>query len=213
MATILPFSSPPSPEVIQQAVACIQGGGVVAIPTDSFYALTVGVFQPAALKRLGAIKGDRDQKPFPVLIRDPSDIDQVADDPSALVEKLIKQFWPGLLTLLLKAKPYMLPMLTGEAGTIGVRQPDDSRVWEILKQTGPLTGTSANRTGQPPAQSVEEVMEHLEADIDMALDGGRTPGGQPSTVLQVEPEFRIVRLGSISQQAIQTVLGNVLLSD
>ena len=213
MAIILPFSFPPSPQVIEQAVACIQGGGVLAIPTDSFYALAVGVFQPAALKRLGAIKGERDHKPFPVLISDPSELDQVADDPSELAEKLIKQFWPGLLTLLLKAKPYMLPVLKGESGTIGVRQPDDSRVCEILKQTGPLTGTSANRTGHPPAQSAEEVMQHLEAEIDLVLDGGRTPGGQPSTLLQVEPDFRIVRPGAISQQAIKTVLGNGILSD
>ena len=213
MAIILPFSFPPSPQVIEQAVACIQAGGVLAIPTDSFYALAVGVFQPAALKRLLAIKGDRDHKPFPVLISDPSQLDQVAEDPPELAEKLMQQFWPGLLTLLLKAKPYMLPVLKGEAGTIGVRQPDDSRVCEILEQTGPLTGTSANRTGHPPAQSAEEVMQQLESDIDLILDGGRTPGGQPSTVLQVEPDLRILRQGAISRVAIQTVLGNVILPD
>ncbi len=84
---------------------------------------------------------------------------------------------------------------------------------ELLKQTGPLTGTSANRTGHPPAQTVEEVIQQLESDIDLILDGGPTPGGEPSTVLQVEPDFRIVRPGAISQQAIQTVLGNVILSD
>ena len=213
MATILPFSFPPSPQVIEQAVACIQGGGVLVIPTDSFYALAVGVFQPAALKRLQAIKGDRDHKPFPVLISDPSQLDQVADDPPELAEKLIQQFWPGLLTLLLKAKPYILPVLKGEGGTIGVRQPDDSRVCEILKQTGPLTGTSANRTGHPPAQTVEEVIQQLESDIDLILDGGPTPGGEPSTVLQVEPDLRILRQGKIPLSAIQTVLGNVILSD
>ncbi len=206
MATILPFSFPPSPQVIEQAVACIQGGGVLVIPTDSFYALAVGVFQPAALKRLRAIKSDRDHKPFPVLISDPSQLDQVADDPPELAEKLIQQFWPGLLTLLLKAKPYILPVLKGEGGTIGVRQPDDSRVCEILKQTGPLTGTSANRTGHPPAQTVEEVIQQLESDIDLILDGGPTPGGEPSTVLQVEPDLRILRQGKIPLSAIQTVL-------
>ena len=213
MATILPFNVPPSQQIIEQAVACIQDDGVLAIPTDSFYALAVGVFQPAALKRLLAIKGDRDHKPFPVLLCDPSQFDQVADDPSELVEKLIQQFWPGLLTLLPKAKPYMLPALKGEGGTIGVRQPDDSRVCELLRQTGPLTGTSANHTGYSPAKSVEEVLQQLGAEIDLILDGGSTPGGQPSTVLQVEPEFRIVREGAISRQAIQNVLGNVMLSD
>jgi L-threonylcarbamoyladenylate synthase len=206
MATILPFSLPPSPQIIEQAVACIQDGGVMAIPTDSFYALAVGVFQPAALKRLRAIKGDRVDKPFPVLISDPSELDQVAEDVPELAEKLMQQFWPGLLTLLLKAKPYMLPVLKGEAGAIGVRQPDDARVCELLKQTGPLTGTSANRTGHPPAQSAEEVMQQLESEIDLILDGGPTPGGQPSTVLQVKPDIRILRQGAISQIDSQNVL-------
>jgi len=206
MPTILPFHSPPSSHTIEQAVACIQAGGVLAVPTDSFYALAVGVFQPAALKRLLAIKGDRDHKPFPVLISDPSQLDQVADDPPELAEKLMQQFWPGLLTLLLKAKPYILPVLKGEAGTIGVRQPDDSRVCELLNQTGPLTGTSANRTGQSPAQSVEEVIQQLGSEIDLILDGGPTPGGQASTVLQVEPDLRILRQGAISQQTLEQAL-------
>jgi L-threonylcarbamoyladenylate synthase len=213
MATILPFNLPPSPQSIEQAVTCIQDGGVLAIPTDSFYALAVGVFQPAALKRLRAIKGDRDHKPFPVLISDPSELDQVADDPPEFAEKLMQQFWPGLLTLLLKAKPYMLPLLKGEAGAIGVRQPNDSRVCELLKQTGPLTGTSANRTDHPPAKSAEEVMQQLESEIDLILDGGPTPGGQPSTVLQIEPDLRILRQGAISQIDIQNVVGMDVLLD
>ena len=213
MAETLSLQVPPSPQVIEQAVACIQGGGVLAIPTDSFYALAVGVFQPAALKRLRAIKGDRDHKPFPVLICDPSQLDLIADDPPEIAEKLMHQFWPGLLTLLLKAKPYMLPLLKGEGGTIGVRQPDESRVCEVLKQTGPLTGTSANRAGRPPAQSVEAVMQQLESDIDLVLDGGTTPGDQPSTVLQVEPELRILRQGAIVPSAIQEFLGNDVLCE
>lgn len=212
MATILPLNVPPSSEVIEQAVACIQAGGVLAIPTDSFYALAVGVFQPAALKRLLAIKDHRDHKPFPVLISDPSQLDQVVDGVPELAEKLMQQFWPGLLTLLLKAKPYMLPVLKGEAGIIGVRQPDDSRVCEILKQTGPLTGTSANRTGNSPAQSVEEVMQHLESEVDLILDGGPTPGGQPSTVLQIEPEPRVFRQGAIPLSTLQDILGMDILT-
>lgn len=209
IATVLPFHSLPSPQAIQQATACIQGGGVIAIPTDSFYALAVGPFQPAALRRLQAIKGQRDHKPFPVLISDPDQLDQVVDDVSELVEKLIQQFWPGLLTLVLKAKPYVLPVLKSESGNIGVRQPNDSRVCELLNQAGPLTGTSANRSGQPPAQSAEEVLQQVGSEIDLILDGGSTPGGQPSTVLEVEPELRIIRQGAIPLSAIQNILGNV----
>ncbi len=213
MAVILPFHIPLSPQVIEQAVGCVQSGGVLAIPTDSFYALAVGAFQPTALERLLAIKGHRDHKPFPVLIADHSQLEQLVEDVPEIAKKLIQEFWPGLLTLVLKAKPNISPVLMSEQGTIGLRQPNDPRVCQLLKQTGPLTGTSANRTGHPPAQSVEEVIQQVESAIDLILDGGPTPGGQPSTVLQVEPVFRIIRQGAIPRLAIQNIFGNRLMSD
>ena len=203
MAIILPFNLLPSSPVIQQAIECIQNGGVLAIPTDSFYALAVGIFQPAALERLLAIKGQRDHKPFPVLIADPSQLNQLVDEVSGNAKKLMQQFWPGLLTLILKSKPELSPLIMSELGTIGVRQPNDPRTCELLMQTGPLTGTSANRTGHPPAQSVEEVMQQVGSEIDLILDGGSTPGGQPSTVIQLQPEFRILRQGAISQHILK----------
>ncbi len=202
MAIILPFNVPPSSHTIEQAVACIQDGGVLAVPTDSFYALAVGAFQSIALERLLAIKVQRDHKPFPILIADPSQLNQLVDEVSGNEKKLMQQFWPGLLTLILKAKPQMLPLLMSEQGTIGVRQPNDLRTCELLRQTGPLTGTSANRTGHPPAQFAEQVMEQIGSDIDLILDGGPTPGGQPSTVIQIEPDFQIIRHGAISQQSL-----------
>ncbi len=175
------------------------------MPTDSYYALAVGAFQSMALEQLRAIKGHRDQKPFPVLIGDLSQLDQLVDHVPEIAKKLMQQFWPGLLTLVLKAKAYESPGLMSESGTIGVRQPNDSRICELLKQTGPLTGTSANRSGQPPAQSADEVIQQVGSEIDLILNGGQTPGGQPSTVLQVEPELRIIRQGAIPLSVIHEV--------
>ena len=190
MATVLHFHSPPSPETIEQAVACVQAGGVLAVPTDSYYALAAGVFQPAALERLLSIKAHRDHKPFPVLVGEISQLNQLVANVPEIAKKLIQQFWPGLLTLVLKANPHLSPVIISEQSTIGVRQPNDSRLCELLKQAGPLTGTSANLTGQPPAQFANEVMQQLGSQIDLILDGGPTPGGQPSTVVQVEPALR-----------------------
>ncbi len=207
MATILPFHDPLSPHIIEQAVACVQRGGVLAIPTDSYYALAVGVFQPAALEHVLAIKGHREHKPFPVLIGDPSQLSQLVDDVPEIAKKLIQQFWPGLLTLVLQAKPHLFPLIISEQDTIGVRQPNDLRLYELLNQAGPLTGTSANHTGQPPAQSAKEVIEQLGPQIDLILDGGLTPGGQPSTVLQVGREIRILRAGAIPTHALQKAIG------
>ena len=99
MASVLPFNSPPSPHIIEQAVVCIQAGGVLSVPTDSYYALAVGAFQAVALEQLLAIKGDREEKPFPVLIGDISQLGQLVDDVPELAKKLMQQFLPGLLTL------------------------------------------------------------------------------------------------------------------
>ena len=102
------------------------------------------------------IKGERSHKPFPVLIGDPSQLVRLTEVIPDVARKLIAEFWPGLLTLVLQARSTLSPILTGGQGTIGVRQPNDPRICELLMHTGPLTGTSANRTGQPPAQSAAE---------------------------------------------------------
>ena len=96
--------------------------------------------------------------------------------------------------------------MISEHGTIGVRLPNHSQLRNLLIRTGPLTGTSANRTGQDPAVTAEDVQHDLGTNIDLILDGGQTFGGQPSTVFQIHPELRIIRHGAISLSAIFEVL-------
>jgi L-threonylcarbamoyladenylate synthase len=206
MPKVLPFHAPLSSQAIEEAVACVQAGGVLAIPTDSFYALAVGVFQQSALERLLRIKGGRGGSPFPVLVGQVSQVEQLTERIPNVALKLMQALWPGLLTLVLPAHPTLSTLLTGGQDAIGVRQPNDPRVCELLTHTGPLTGTSANRSGQPPGQTVEVVIQQLGSDIDLILDGGPTPGGQPSTVLQVEPEIRILRQGAVSCETLQEFL-------
>ncbi|MFZ1748516.1 MAG: L-threonylcarbamoyladenylate synthase [Nitrospirales bacterium] len=206
MATVLRLNSLPSPQLIQQVTQCLQGGGVLAVPTDSFYALSVSPFNEMALERLMQIKGERSHKPFPVLVGDPSQLNQLTEDISDVARTLMEEFWPGLLTLILQARSTLSPILTGGQGTIGVRQPNDPRVCELMMHTGPLTGTSANRTGQPPAQTAGDVMQQLGSVVDVIVDGGPTPGGQPSTVLQILPKPCILRQGAISRDQLQQIL-------
>ena len=206
MATVLQLHSLPSPQLIHQVAQCLQDGGVLAVPTDSFYALAVSPFNEMALERLMQIKGERSHKPFPVLVGDPSQLNQLTVDIPDVARTLMEEFWPGLLTLVLQARSTLSPILTGGQGTIGIRQPNDPRVCELMTHTGPLTGTSANRSGQPPAQSAEDVMHQLGSMVDVIVDGGPAPGGQPSTVLQILPELRILRQGAISRLKLQEVL-------
>lgn len=176
------------------------------MPTDSFYALAVSPFNKMALERLMHIKGERSHKPFPVLVGDTSQLIRLTEDIPDVARTLMEEFWPGLLTLVLQARSTLSPILTGGQGTIGVRQPNDPRVCELLTHTGPVTGTSANRTGGTPPQTAEEILRQLGFEIDLILAGGSTPGGQPSTVLQVVPEARILREGAISRLKLQEVL-------
>jgi len=207
VATILQLSSTPSPQLIHQVAQCLQEGGVVAVPTDSFYGLAVSPFNQGALERLMHIKGDRSHKPFPVLIGDPSQLTQLTEGIPDVARTLMKKFWPGLLTLVLQARSTLSPILTGGQGTIGVRQPNDPRVCELMKHTGPLTGTSANRTGQSPAQSAEDVTQQLGSVVDLIVDGGPTPGGQPSTVLQLVNGLRVLREGAVTRKQLAGILG------
>jgi L-threonylcarbamoyladenylate synthase len=214
VATVLQLNSNPSPQLIHQVAQCLQDGGVLAVPTDSFYALSVSPFNEMALKRLMQIKGERSHKPFPVLVGDPSQLNQLTEAIPDVARTLMDEFWPGLLTLILQARSTLSPILTGGQGTIGVRQPNDPRVCELMTHIGPLTGTSANRSGQPPAQCAGDVMHQLGSMVDVIVDGGPAPGGQPSTVLQVEPELRIIRQGAISRERLQLILsaGSIQLS-
>ena len=206
MVTVLQLNSLPSPQLIHQVAQCLQDGGVLAVPTDSFYALAVSPFNDMALERLMQIKGERSHKPFPVLVGDSSQLNQLTADIPGVARTLMEEFWPGLLTLVLQARSTLSPILTGGQRTIGVRQPNDPRVCELMTHTGPLTGTSANRSGQPPAQSAEDVMHQLGSMVDVIVDGGPAPGGQPSTVLQILPELRILRQGATSRLKLQEVL-------
>ncbi|WNM59844.1 L-threonylcarbamoyladenylate synthase [Candidatus Nitrospira allomarina] len=207
MATVLPLNSPPSPQLIHQVAQCLQDGGVLAVPTDSFYALSVSPFNEMALKRLMDIKGERSHKPFPVLVGDLSQLNQLTEAIPDVARTLMEEFWPGLLTLVFQARSTLSPILTGGQGTVGIRQPNDPRVCELMTHIGPLTGTSSNRSGQPPAQSAGHVRQQLGTVVDVIVDGGPAPGGQPSTVLQLEPELCILRDGAVTRKQIEVVLG------
>jgi L-threonylcarbamoyladenylate synthase len=182
----------------------IRSGGVIAYPTDTLYGLGADPRNPLAVRRLFEIKGRRADQPILILIPDPIEVRNWAEVVTPCAERLMKRFWPGPLTLVFRAKAEVLPELTAGTGTIGLRVPGPGFGRELLRFLGfALTGTSANRTGGPSPRSAYDAMASLDSLVDLVLDGGEIPGGDPSTVVDARSDKPVViREGAVSSRDI-----------
>jgi len=187
----------------------VRGGGVIGFPTETFYGLGVDPFNVQAVQRLYALKGRSPQtSPILVLIRSRHELLALVSEITPAAERLMQACWPGPLTLVFRAAVAVPLVLTAGTGTIGVRLSAYPVVQQVLEVIGsPLTGTSANRTGLPPATTAAEVEHAFGADIDLIVNGGPTPGGLPSTVVDttVSPP-RLIREGCVAQTVLRAVL-------
>ena len=194
---------------LREAGKVVRGGGVIAFPTETFYGLGVDPLNVPAVQRLYDLKGRSSQtSPILVLIRSRRELRALVSEITPAAERLMQACWPGPLTLVFRAAEAVPSVLTAGTGTIGVRlsaYPDVQRVLEVIG--GPLTGTSANRTGQPPATTADEVERAFGADVDLIVNGGPTPGGLPTTVVDttVSPP-RLIREGCVSHASLRAVL-------
>lgn len=180
-------------------------GGVIAYPTDTFYGLGADPRNAAAVHRLFAIKGRRKDQPILLLIPNPASVGEWAAEISPVAERLIKEFWPGPLTLIFRAKKDVLPDITAGTGTIGLRMPGSPLTRQLLLYLGTaLTGTSANISGERSIDSAADAAAVLDGMIDLVLDGGRTEGNKPSTIVDVTSEkLNIIREGAIPSHALR----------
>lgn len=202
---ILPVNHP---EAIHRASTLIKSGGMIAFPTDTVYGIGVSAFQADAIERLFRVKGRSTQKAIPVLLGDPEIAGQITPPLSPIVKKLSEKFWPGPLTLVLPLLS-SLPENLSPTPTIGLRVPDHDFTRELLRQTGPLAATSANLSGEPSAISAYEVQAQLGGKVDLILDGGVSPGGMASTVLNcTEDNPTVLREGPLTWEEIQVVLND-----
>ncbi|HEY6010198.1 MAG TPA: L-threonylcarbamoyladenylate synthase [Nitrospirota bacterium] len=177
----------------------IRTGGVIAYPTDTFYGLGADPKNPAAVNKLYEIKGRRSDQPILLLIPDAGHVPNWAAEVIPAAEQLMKRFWPGPLTLVFRARADVLPELTAGTGSIGLRVPGDGVGRELLRfLDSALTGTSANRSGVPSPRTAHEAMAAVGGMVDLVLDGGETPGGNPSSVVDVRAENPVViRTGAV----------------
>ena len=196
------------PQCIAVAAAALRRGEVVAFPTDTVYGLGAALFCEPAVQALYEIKGRPEMKAIPVLLASADDLAQVVAHVSPLAERLRREFWPGPLTLVLGARPDIPPVVRAGGQTVAVRVPDHPVAQALIRALGtPLAATSANRSAAPEALTAAEVVEQLGNKVRWVIDGGRSPGGRPSTVVDVTvspPAIR--RVGAISEETLQPYL-------
>jgi L-threonylcarbamoyladenylate synthase len=201
-------SEKPEPEIIKQAAAIIQRGGVVAFPTRCLYGLGADAFDPDAVDRVLQIKQRPTDNPILVLIDCKQRLSHLVTQIPPLAEALMQTFWPGRLTLVFKARQTLPHQLTARSDKIGVRLAGHPVAFALAKQAGKaITGTSANLSGSPGCNRVAELNPQITARVDLTLDGGDLIGGVGSTVVDItEDPPRILREGQVSAEEIWNCL-------
>ncbi|MDO9377861.1 MAG: L-threonylcarbamoyladenylate synthase [Nocardioidaceae bacterium] len=173
-------------------------GELVVLPTDTVYGLAADAFEPSAVDRLRTAKGRGRSMPPPVLVASPTTLDALATAVPLYVREMVEELWPGPLTLICNQQPSLSWDLGDARDTVAVRMPDHPHALALLKQTGPLAVSSANLTGQPPADDVDAAQDMLGDAVAVYLDGGPASGGPASTIVDVTREPpRMLREGSI----------------
>ena len=191
-----------TPERLSLALKVLKDGGLVAFPTDTVYGLGAMAFDPQAIIRLYQAKERSSDNPIPVLITSATELPLVASRTSPMVRRLAAHFWPGPVTLVVWRRS-SLPKEISSTPTVGVRVPDHTLAQKLLAAAGPLAVTSANRSGHLPSRTAAQVLKGLDGRIELILDGGVTPGGKPSTVVDcTQSVIRILRQGPIREQDI-----------
>jgi L-threonylcarbamoyladenylate synthase len=194
------------PSALNHAVDVLQHGGLVAFPTDTVYGLAALPFKGEYVEELFSAKGRNNTRAIAILIGDYADLKRVVAHFDETSTRLAHRFWPGPLTLVVP-KHASLPEALSPNGTIGVRMPDHPIALALLRKIGPLAVTSANISGQDNANTAEEVNRQLNGRVHLILDGGRTSGGVPSTVINcTESSLIVLREGPISREAIEAAL-------
>lgn len=179
-----------SPDETARLGRILQGGGVVAIPTETFYALATDPVSPAGVERIFRIKGRDDGKPLLVLFSERAHLAALGIAADSATLQTFFGIWPAPLTVVL---PLFRPIAASRgSAALAVRMPADASVRGLLSAVGPLTGTSANRSGRPALHDPDEVAEQLGSELELLIDGGQTPGEEPSTLVDATRDPPVV---------------------
>lgn len=191
-------------EAIVEAIRILSEGGVIGVPTESFYGLGADAANPQAIGRIFSIKKRDPALPILILVSSLKDLEKYAQSVPPRAKRMGQRFWPGGLTMIFQSSPLLPPILTGATGKVGIRISGHPIAQTLCKSfQSPITGTSANISGMPPCTTADQVVKCLGGEVDLILDGGPTEGRTPSTILDVttDPPV-IVREGIIGAEEI-----------
>ena len=204
--TILSATPNLEADALAHAIRELNGGRVLVVPTDTVYGIGCDASNPDAVNAVLAAKGRGRQMPPPVLVASVDAIDSLCVDVPDYARALARAFWPGGLTLILRARPDLGWDLGETGGTIGVRMPNQDALLTLLRDFGPMAVTSANLTGHPPATSVQQAIGYFGTSVAAYLDGGPTRGTTASSIVDcAHGDPRVIRLGTISLADLSAV--------
>lgn len=177
-------AGPEIPAVVKAAAAVLAGDGVVAYPTETFYGLGAAGLSRRAVEKVFRLKGRDARKPLSLIASDLDMVRELAGPLSPDFLRVAEEFWPGPLTAVLPAAAGLPEWLRGPGRTVGVRIPSPAWLRRLAYElSGPVTATSANRAGEPEIAEPGPVLDLFGGRVELFIDGGPTPGGKPSTVV------------------------------
>jgi tRNA threonylcarbamoyl adenosine modification protein (Sua5/YciO/YrdC/YwlC family) len=192
---------------LDAAADAIARGQLVLLPTDTVYGVAADAFTPAAVTGLLAAKNRGRAMPVPVLIGEASTLGGLVTDLPDSAQRLAEAFWPGGLTLVVEHAPSLAWDLGDAEGTVAVRLPDDDLTRDLLRRTGPLAVSSANRSGRPAATTAQEAAEQLGERAAVVLDGGPRSSSAASTIVDcTAPTPRVLRVGAIAVDQLREIV-------
>jgi tRNA threonylcarbamoyl adenosine modification protein (Sua5/YciO/YrdC/YwlC family) len=198
---------------------------LVVVPTDTVYGLAADAFSAEGVRALLAAKGRGPQSPPPVLIGTIQTLQALAEEVPDVANRLAQTFWPGALTMILKAQSSLTWDLGETKGTVALRMPDHKIALALLQETGPLAVSSANLTGEPAATTCQQAEAYFGEKVSVYLDGGNSPKGEASTILDLTQivdtydsegtlstsgKIKIVRRGALSEEKIRSIARDLL---
>ncbi len=212
MAELLPIHPiHPQPERVAQVCAVLAAHGVVGLPTDTVYGLAANPWDLAAVEQVYRVKGRAYDKPLSLLVADLNQAEELAARLDPMFYKLAAAFWPGPLTLIVKAGARLPLTVTAQTGNVALRQPLAPIAIAVILEAGhPLTATSANRSGAPECLSAAEVERQLGSQLPLIVDGGAAASPLPSSLVDLTRRPpRLLREGAISAATLQPFLAEV----